>query len=362
MSRIDSSEQANESESSKISSSSERQRVQWVDYVKGIGIFLVVLGHAIRGIVGSSVLEPTALVQFVDRWIYAFHMPLFFLVSGLFVQRSLRKPFNAFIVDKLQVLVYPYFLWSILQTIIQLATYGNLKNSASWASVLKIIYEPIMQFWFIYTLFIILILYGVAHRFGISCNYLLGLATLLYAASLADINFGSWGMLYLVRRNMIYFSIGAVLGSSRVLVRLREANTLVLLAIALGGYLGITLIVAQPSLAENPYIIPEIALVGIAASIALSMLMERWNTVHFFELWGLLSLQIYVAHTIASASVRIGLQKVLGISEPLTHLILGTAIGIYAPIALNQICQQVGFKYMFSLKFRELPNEGGIKR
>lgn len=352
MSQVDSAGQPSGSESLKVSRFSEKQRVQWIDYAKGIGIFLVVLGHTIRGIVGNSILESTALVQFVDRWIYAFHMPLFFLISGLFVQRSLQKPFNTFIVDKFQVLAYPYFVWSILQGILQLATYGKLKTSEAWLSLLKIIYEPTMQFWFIYTLFIILIIYGVAHQFRLTSNHLLGFAVLIYVASLAQINFGPWGMPYLVRRNMVYFAIGAVLGSSEVLVRLRRSHMLILLATALGGYLGITLIATQPSLTENPYAIPAIALIGVSASIALAMLMERWDTVRFFELWGLLSLQIYVAHTIASAFVRIGLQKLLGVSEPVTHLVLGTVIGLYAPIALNQICQRIGFKHMFSLKFR----------
>jgi fucose 4-O-acetylase-like acetyltransferase len=67
-----------------------RERLHWVDYAKGIGIFLVVVGHVLRGLINSSILQPSALLLFVDRWIYGFHMPLFFFISGLFVKRSLR--------------------------------------------------------------------------------------------------------------------------------------------------------------------------------------------------------------------------------------------------------------------------------
>ena len=44
-------------------------RISWIDIVKGIGICLVVLGHVYRF---NSVLI----------WIYSFHMPLFFALSG----------------------------------------------------------------------------------------------------------------------------------------------------------------------------------------------------------------------------------------------------------------------------------------
>ena len=46
-------------------------RSNFIDIVKGIGIFLVVLGH-----------QNTILTQ----EIYSFHMPLFFFLSGIFIK------------------------------------------------------------------------------------------------------------------------------------------------------------------------------------------------------------------------------------------------------------------------------------
>jgi fucose 4-O-acetylase-like acetyltransferase len=42
-------------------------RILWIDVCRGIGILLVVLGHC----------DP-----FFNKYIYGFHMPLFFLLSG----------------------------------------------------------------------------------------------------------------------------------------------------------------------------------------------------------------------------------------------------------------------------------------
>lgn len=46
------------------------KRIDWIDVAKGIGIILMVMGH-------------TSMPDAINRWIYSFHMPLFFLLSGL---------------------------------------------------------------------------------------------------------------------------------------------------------------------------------------------------------------------------------------------------------------------------------------
>lgn len=43
----------------------EKERLSWLDVLKGIGIILVVMGH----IYSNSI---------IFNWLYSFHMPLFF--------------------------------------------------------------------------------------------------------------------------------------------------------------------------------------------------------------------------------------------------------------------------------------------
>ncbi len=50
-----------------------KQRIEELDYVKGLAIFLVIMGHATDNLA-------TPLWRLV---IYSFHMPLFFMVSGM---------------------------------------------------------------------------------------------------------------------------------------------------------------------------------------------------------------------------------------------------------------------------------------
>ena len=46
-------------------------RIEWLDIAKGLGIFSIVIGH-------------NAVPHFLHDWVYSFHVPLFFIISGYF--------------------------------------------------------------------------------------------------------------------------------------------------------------------------------------------------------------------------------------------------------------------------------------
>lgn len=50
-------------------------RIEYVDLSKGIAIFLMVLCH-------------TGVHNHFTQWVYAFHMPLFFIVSGMLFKNT----------------------------------------------------------------------------------------------------------------------------------------------------------------------------------------------------------------------------------------------------------------------------------
>ena len=54
-----------------------KKRIYQLDAIKGVAIILVALGHCIY-VFGSNIFA----LKLLDKWIYIFHMPLFFLVSG----------------------------------------------------------------------------------------------------------------------------------------------------------------------------------------------------------------------------------------------------------------------------------------
>jgi polysaccharide biosynthesis protein PslL len=73
------------------------KRIEYLDIAKGIGILLVVLGHN----------DFEVISLFVQRLIYSFHMPLFFFLSGYFLNTSV--PFLDFFKKRFNSLLKPFF-------------------------------------------------------------------------------------------------------------------------------------------------------------------------------------------------------------------------------------------------------------
>ncbi len=76
------------------------KRLEWVDIAKGIGIFLMVMGHS-------------GIPRFIHDCIYSFHMPFFFILSGYFFLTE-KYTFVELINRKVKTILLPYFVFSVM--------------------------------------------------------------------------------------------------------------------------------------------------------------------------------------------------------------------------------------------------------
>src|SRR5215203_3254614 len=98
----------------------KRNRYNWVDYLRGIVILLVVYHHTYLGIERSG-LDVPASVGDANMVFYSFRMPIFFIISGVFTSISLTyKPLKDLIWIKFDKILYPYFIWAFLQITLQI--------------------------------------------------------------------------------------------------------------------------------------------------------------------------------------------------------------------------------------------------
>lgn len=81
-----------------------KEYLNWIDVLKGLGIILVILGH-LR-------LSPELV-----NYIYLFHMPLFFFISGYLMNIDSYKSFNQLVKKKARTLLIPYITFSIISII-----------------------------------------------------------------------------------------------------------------------------------------------------------------------------------------------------------------------------------------------------
>ncbi|MDO4623708.1 MAG: acyltransferase family protein [Eubacteriales bacterium] len=81
------------------------ERIDWIDTAKGIGIILVVFSHL------------TTDGQFLRNFIFSFHMPLFFFLSGFLSVRSgkaKKYSFREYLLRRIKRLYVPYFICLVL--------------------------------------------------------------------------------------------------------------------------------------------------------------------------------------------------------------------------------------------------------
>lgn len=73
-------------------------RLAWVDILKGIGIIFVVLGHVYNN-------------KVIFNWLYSFHMPLFFFISGwLYRKKAIYEDLK----NRLKTIAIPYFTFGFI--------------------------------------------------------------------------------------------------------------------------------------------------------------------------------------------------------------------------------------------------------
>ena len=322
-----------------------RVRITWVDHARGIGIFLVVLGHTLRGLDASRIIADGAAFRLADSWIYSFHMPLFFLLSGLFAGRRVDLGPGPFLRDKLATLAYPYLVWSVLQTLVQVAIGRYTNRQVGIQELAWILIDPIMQFWFLYALFLISLFYYTVRRCGF------GPVGALAAFAGAWATRGwlpvlGWFPLDAARSYGIYYALGPVLDRLGATARLERAPTAAMVVAALLGYGVVT--ASAPRHLDGLFPLGlAVTLCGISASLALAVLLGRTRGADFIRVMGVHSLEIYVAHTIASAGIRIVLQKALKIQDATLHILLGTGCGILLPLILSRLCRRYHAEFLF---------------
>ena len=123
------------------------KRIEYIDIARGIGILLVVLGH-----------NDFALVSpFAYKVIYSFHMPLFFFLSGYFINPSVG--FWEFIKKRFNSLLKPY-LFTIFMIYFVSVSFEKMGFQTAIFRITKSLYGSgyyidWVQLWFLPHLFVV---------------------------------------------------------------------------------------------------------------------------------------------------------------------------------------------------------------
>ena len=132
-------------------------RLKWIDWMKCIGMYLIILGH---------------FFSIGYRYVYVFSVPLFFLISGFLSKHEISK--NVFWRKIWHNLIIPTIIICVINVVIIPLTFSSYQHiDLSSSNIRRLLLYPIIGMqnildtcWFIYTLIILKIIHQYIKNIG----------------------------------------------------------------------------------------------------------------------------------------------------------------------------------------------------
>lgn len=329
----------------------------WIDVARGVGIILVVYGHVLRGLDNRGLIVGD-WAQIHDDVIYAFHMPLFFFLSGLLVARGLDRSRSQFLSGKILTLVFPYLLWSVIQTVLAHFFSPGTQTDVGLPALARMHLEPIAEFWFLYALLI--------------CHIILALfwRSKLVLIALAMLGFAGISLPLPVIFSVALFHFPYVVAGLFVAPLLlnetgvfKEAMTLHAAFVVALSLLFAVLVSDRDIFTMATHMTAHLlAFLGIALVIGISMLWSR--RLSWLAPIGRASMAIYLIHTLAIGVVRAVALK-FGFVTTLPLVVGLTIVGVAIPMMIYILASRYKFALWLGLgrgdpTYLDIPSKGVI--
>ena len=331
-----------------------KQKIAEISFLHVFAILLVVIGH--------SFFRTESRV--VD-WIYQFHIPLFFFISGYLLHVSMQgKTISlcTFLLRKARRLLLPYFALSTLLFIpkVLLSRLMVRPIHAGWGEYAAMLIYPYRNvngsYWFLPTLFLLFVFAAVLLSLSQRLKprsprispcillFLLALANTSLPFS-QDTLFNAAGTLHYA----FYFALGYFVSDFLLIRFLDKERTALLLFL---------LTLAASFISSNTRTAPLAGLLSALNGILMSVCLARLYTIHGLRFLGHLSPASYTIYLYHGIFQALSLQILTHLShlEAACYQSLAILTGIYGPL----IVYKVLYKFRNSLTGRILAIISGI--
>lgn len=253
----------------------KKEKINTITWAYFIGVVLVIVGHSYQ----RGNLSYPCVIRETVLFIYMFHMPLFFFLSGfLFYYSKGEGEWDrvAWIKNKCKLLLIPYIVWSVLAVVPKLILSMNLNSGEELSStiMLKAAFSPregvLGHFWFIPVL-LILYLVGLLYTLGSRMlRYLVLGACVLGACFPLKV---SWFAIEDICDNSIYYLLGMLCCK----YLLDETNRLLKIPYMIGALLAAIGLYSVPELQEKRLCELLIALLMIYVVVTLTYSVRKYK-------------------------------------------------------------------------------------
>jgi uncharacterized membrane protein YcfT len=315
-------------------------RVDWVDYAKGICIVMVVMMHSVLGVEAAA--GRTGFMHLVVEFAKPFRMPDFFLISGLFLPVVIDRDWRTYLDRKVVHFAYFYTLWVTIQFGFKAPYFAT---EAGWVHVgvmyLASFIEPFGTLWFIYLLPVFFVVIKATRQLPAPAIW--GMAALLEMAHVGT----GWTVIDEFCARFVYIYSGYLFAnavfalSDRARARPSLAFTgLVLWALVNGG-------LVKFGFSEWPVISLALGLAGACAIITIGTLLARAHWLTALRFCGEHSIVIYLAFFLPMATTRTLLLRAGPISDIGAISLIVTIAGVVGALVIWRLALAVGANFLF---------------
>lgn len=319
----------------------EKPRIEWVDYVKGLTIILVVQLHVTHGIEAAMGLETHSAMGAASEFFKSFRMPLFFLVAGLFLSRTIQKSWLQYLDSKLIHFMYFYILWTLIEFTIKASLATFSAHEFPLGKLLQAVYQPFSSLWFIYMLAVFFIVTRLLKN--------VHMPILLTAASLLFLWQPQTGLVLIdeFAHRYVFFLFGYA-GSQLVFNWAHYTGERILLTLAVfTGFALINLVALYKGLPSTHILAMAISIAGIGATIAVCAVLARKNIARFLPFIGKHSLYIYLSFFVPAAILRVGLVKLDMAPEVNLFALLTTVVAVILPVLVYHLIRKSPLAFVY---------------
>ncbi|MEM6463016.1 MAG: acyltransferase family protein [Pseudomonadota bacterium] len=332
----------------------ETGRVDWVDYLKGFCILLVVMLHSVEGV--EKALGQIGWMHIFVEVSQPLRMPAFFLAAGLFFMRNVDRPLDRFIDGKVLHFAYFYVLWLTIQFAFKapgMASEGG--PMAPLENYLLAFVQPFGTLWFIYILPVFFAVTRLVRR--IAPEKILAVAIVL---QIMPIHTGSM-IIDPFASYFVWFFVGYAYSDQ--IFRLAEAArnqpvfyfaaTVIILAVTWWAatwslpwtteLLWPVTDTTQITVSMLPFVSLALGVAGIVALVSTSVLLANLRLAEFIRWCGAHSIIIYLAFFLPMAFTRVALLHLGIITDVGTISLLVWIAAIVGPVVLFWLVQRTGF-------------------
>jgi uncharacterized membrane protein YcfT len=318
----------------------QAERIDWVDYAKGICIVMVVMMHSTLGVEAAAGRE--GWLHLVVAFARPFRMPDFFLISGLFLAVVIDRDWRTYLDRKVVHFAYFYLLWVTIQVVVKAP---GLAAEQGWAGVAwayaETLIEPFGTLWFIYLLPVFFVVTKLTRRVPPPIIWLIAAAL-----EITHIHTG-WTLVDEFASRFVYFYTGYILAAqvfalaAKAQARPFEAVAVLLLWGIANGFF------VYQSYAELPFLSLALGLLGAAAIVRLSALMAKSDLFAPLRYCGRHSIVIYLAFFLPMAATRTVLLKTGVVTDIGTVSAIVTVCGVIGPLLLFWAVRRTALRFLF---------------